>query len=196
MNFDTPQPVQKEKTVAPVMTAEIPTPEPANLESEAGAVTTEMLASAQKNREKSVEKAGFTLEELKTKYPGVFKFLRMTGLVVSLFMASDAAYAGGPVVRGPVVRDAVIHAAKPVSHGVIHAPAPINHGISHAPVVRGPGEKTMKTVITTNQATPSNFKETPPSTNTLTPQATGNVYKDSSGNVSGNVRGGIDLTRG
>jgi hypothetical protein len=137
-----------------------------------------------------------TIEDLKRKYPGVFKFLRITGVIASLLMASDAAYAGGPVVRGPVVNGPVIHAAKPISHGVVHEAAPINHGVSRAPVVRAPGEKTMKTVITTNQATPSNFKETPPSTNASTSKATGDIYKDSNGNVSGNVRGGIDLTRG
>lgn len=196
-NFDTPPPVKQETTVIPPAPIEqAPSDESAKLESEARILTTEMLVTAQSNREANVEKAGFTMDELKRKYPGAFKFLRIAGAVVALLMASEAAHAGGPVVRGPVVRDAVIHAAKPINYGISNAPvirgaAPVSHGKIYAP-----GEKRMPSIVTTNQTTPSNFKETPPSTNASTSKAAGDIYKDSNGNVSGNVRGGIDLTRG
>ena len=178
------------------MTEGIPTPEPASPENERMAMTTEMLTRAQSNREARIKELGLTLDSLEKQYPGVFKFLRIAGVIASLLATADAAYAGGPVVRGPLINGPVVHAAKPISHGVIHEAAPINHGISRAPVVRAPGEKPMNTVITTNQATPSNFKETPPPTNPSALRATGSVHKDSRGNVSGNVRGGIDLTPG
>lgn len=192
MNFDTP-PAQEKATVPSMPTEEAPLGEPANPESGARAMTTEMLASAQKNREISLEKFDLTMDELKRKFPGAFKLLRMAGAVTALLMASDAAYAGGPVVNGPVVRGPVIHAAKPISHGINHAAAPINYGVSRGPVVRAPGEKTIKNIITTSGATASNYQEKPPSTNT---SEKGSVRIDSSGNVSGNVRGGIDLTPG
>ncbi|MFZ1720685.1 MAG: hypothetical protein WAU28_05095 [Candidatus Moraniibacteriota bacterium] len=197
MNFDTPPKINQETAVIPPAPVEqIPSDEPANPESEARAMTAEMLAIAQSNRETRVEELGFTLDSLKKQYPGAFKFLRIAGAVVALLMASEAAHAGGPVVRGPVVRDAVIHAAKPINYGISNAPvirdaAPVSHGKIYAP-----GEKRMPSIVTTNQATPSNFKETPPSTNASTSKAAGDIYKDSNGNVSGNVRGGIDLTRG
>jgi hypothetical protein len=195
MNFDTPPKINRETTVIPPTPIEqAPSDEPANLESEARALTTEMLVTAQNNREANVEKAGFTMKDLETNYPGVFKFLRITGLAASLLIASNAAYAGGPVVRGPVINGPVIHAAAPIKDPVIHAPV-VRAAVVHAPVVRAPGEKTMKTVITTNQATPSSFKETS-STQSSDSHAKGDVRTDSRGNVSGNVRGGIDLTRG